>query len=257
MSNIETLSEAKPVNMADEWFEIATPEHFWMQWRHAVLLRAVKASGILPATALEIGCGSGVARMMLERDLHLPVDGCDLNRAALEMAPPGQGRLLSYDILELEPTLLGQYDAVFLLDVLEHIPDDTQFLSAALEHLRPGGLIVVNVPASMLFFSEYDRVAGHVQRYTHRSLTELFQKCGVESGAIEYWGFSMIPALLARTIYLKVMTPADVVRTGFEPPNSFIQSFFLALKNIETSLPFAMPFGTSLLAWGQRSHRDA
>jgi SAM-dependent methyltransferase len=257
VSKIETLSQAKTVNMADEWFDIATPEHFWMQWRHAVLLRAVKASGIVPVTALEIGCGSGVARMMLERDLHLPIDGCDLNRTALEMAPPGRGRLLSYDILEFEPTLLNRYDAVFLLDVLEHIQDDVEFLSAALRHLRPGGVVVVNVPASMLFFSDYDRVAGHVRRYSHRSLSDVFRKCGVESGAIEYWGFSMIPVLLARTLYLKLKTPTQVVRSGFEPPNSFIQSSFLALKNIETSLPFTMPLGTSLLAWGRRSSRNA
>ena len=66
--------------------------------------------------------------------------------------------------------MLEHYDAVFLLDVIEHIPDDTAFLIAALQHLRRGGLIIVNVPASMLFFSDYDRVAGHVRRYTPGSL---------------------------------------------------------------------------------------
>jgi SAM-dependent methyltransferase len=243
--------------MADEWFEVATPEHFWMQWRHAVLLRAMKASGILPARALEIGCGSGVARLMLERDLGVPIDGCDLNRAALEMASPGQGRLLSYDVLKLEPSLLRQYDAVFLLDVLEHIPDDVAFLSAAIEHLRPGGFVFINVPASMFFFSEYDRVAGHLRRYTRRSLRGLLRKSGVESEAVEYWGLSMIPVLSARTIYLKLTAPADIIRTGFEPPNSLVQSSFLGLKKIETNLPFAMPFGTSLLGWGRRSLDDA
>ena len=93
MNSIETLSEPKAVSMADEWFEIATAEHFWMRWRHAVLLRAVRAARCSTAANLEIGCGSGVARMMLEHDLGLPVDGCDLNRAALEMVEPGQGRL--------------------------------------------------------------------------------------------------------------------------------------------------------------------
>ena len=63
---------------------------------------------------------------MLERDLGIPVDGCDLNRTALEMAKPGKGQLFVYNILDQEPSLLGRYDAVFLLDVIEHIDDDTR-----------------------------------------------------------------------------------------------------------------------------------
>jgi hypothetical protein len=50
---------------------------------------------------------------MLERDVGIPVDGCDLNRTALEMARP-EGGLFLYNILDQKPSLLGRYDAVFL-----------------------------------------------------------------------------------------------------------------------------------------------
>ena len=40
MSEIETLSQPQAVSMADEWFQFATADHFWMQWRHRLLLRA-------------------------------------------------------------------------------------------------------------------------------------------------------------------------------------------------------------------------
>src|SRR6266699_730715 len=140
MSNIETFSQPKAVSMAGEWFQFATADHFWMQWRHSLLARALKRAGGPLRCALEIGCGHGVARDMLERDFDFPVDGCDLDRTALEMAKPGKGRLFVYDILDQAPSLLGHYDAVFLLDVIEHIPDDRAFLSAALRHLRAGGL---------------------------------------------------------------------------------------------------------------------
>jgi 2-polyprenyl-3-methyl-5-hydroxy-6-metoxy-1,4-benzoquinol methylase len=252
MSQIETLSEPLAIGMADEWFQFVSAEHFWMQWRHAGVLRAVRAANTPLQRAMEIGCGSGVARRMLEKDLGIPVDGCDLSRAGLEMAEPGRGRLLFYNILDLEPSLLSHYDALFLLDVVEHIPDDEAFLAAALQHLRPGGIVVVNVPASMMLFSQYDRVTGHVRRYTRSSLARLFRTCGVQPEGLHHWGLSMVPVLLARKAYLRRVSPEETMRVGFSPPNQGIQAVFSALKNIETALPFAMPFGTSLLAWGRR-----
>jgi 2-polyprenyl-3-methyl-5-hydroxy-6-metoxy-1,4-benzoquinol methylase len=251
MSQIETLSQPQAVSMGDEWFEFANADHFWMQWRHRVLLRAIKCAGTPLRRALDIGCGNGVARDTLEHDLGIPVDGCDLNPTALKMAKPGKGKLFIYNILDQEPSLLGSYDAVFLLDVLEHIDDDLGFLRAALRHLRPGGLVVVNVPASMLFFSDYDRVAGHLRRYTAASLTTLLRQSGAEGETIQRWGLSMVPLLLARKVMLRGATTAGAIRTGFVPPNEISRLLLQGMKNIETALPFSMPFGTSILAWSR------
>jgi 2-polyprenyl-3-methyl-5-hydroxy-6-metoxy-1,4-benzoquinol methylase len=251
MSQIETLSQPQAVSMADEWFQFANADHFWMQWRHRVLLRAIKCAGTPLRRALEIGCGNGVARDMLERDLGFPVDGCDLNRTALEMAKPGKGKLFIYNILDQEPSLLDRYDAVFLLDVLEHIDDDLAFLRAALRHLRLGGLVVVNVPASMLFFSDYDRAAGHLRRYTAASLTTLLRQSGAEGETIQRWGLSMVPLLLVRKVMLRGAKTAGAMRAGFVPPNEISRLLLHGMKNIETALPFSMPFGTSILAWGR------
>ena len=250
MSQIETISEPQAVSMADDWFQFATSDHFWMQWRHRILLRTIKRAGIPLRHALEIGCGHGVARDMLERDLGITVDGCDLNRTALEMAKPGKGKLFIYNIFDQEPSLLGRYDAVFLLDVIEHIDDDAAFLTAALRHLRPGGLVTVNVPASMLFFSEYDRAAGHVRRYSADSLTKLLRRCGVQVDAIHRWGLLMVPLLLVRKVVLRRAKTAAAIRAGFVPPNGMSRLLLHGMKNIETALPFSMPFGTSVLARG-------
>jgi len=251
MSAIKTLSAPQAVSMADEWFQFATADHFWMQWRHCRLMRALKRAGGQVRNALEIGCGHGVARDMLEHDLGIPIDGCDLNRAALEMAKPGKGHLFVYNILDQEPSLLGRYDAVFLLDVIEHIDDDVTFLRAALRHLRSGGLVAVNVPASMLLFSDYDRAAGHLRRYTLGGLRKLLDSCGVEAEAVEPWGMLMAPLLLARKALLRRAKRRDTIRTGFVPPNTVSRLLLHGMKNVETALPFRVPFGTSLLACGR------
>ena len=251
MGVIETFSKPQAVSMADEWFEFATADHFWMQWRHRLLVRALKRGGDRVRNALDIGCGHGVARDMLERDLGIPVDGCDLNRTALETAKPGKGQLFLYNILDQRPSLLGCYDAVFLLDVIEHINDDAAFLRAALRHLRSGGLVVVNVPASMLFFSDYDRAAGHLRRYTATSLRMLLRQSGAEGETIQRWGLSMVPLLLARKVMLRGANTAAAIRAGFVPPNEISRVLLQGMKNIETALGFSMPFGTSILAWSR------
>ena len=110
--------------------------------------------------------------------------------------------------------------------------------------------MIVNVPASMLLFSDYDTAAGHLRRYTPASLTKLFGHCGVKAPAIEPWGMLMIPSLLARKALLRGAKVAGAIRTGFVPPNAISRLLLHGLKNIETALPFSMPFGTSILAWG-------
>lgn len=251
MRAIETLSQPQAVSMADEWFQFATADHFWMQWRHCLLVRALQCPGRELRNALEIGCGHGVAREMLERDLGIAVDGCDLNRTALDIAKPGKGNLFVYNILDQDPLLLGRYDAVLLLDVIEHIGDDAAFVRAALRHLRPGGIVAVNVPACTMLFSDYDKAAGHVRRYTRKGVRKLLENCSVEIRGMQPWGLLMIPLLLVRKTLLRRTKRADTIRTGFVPPNAFSRFLLHGMKNVETALPFGMPFGTSILAWGQ------
>jgi hypothetical protein len=82
----------------------------------------------------------------------------------------------------------------------------------------------------------------------------LFDRCEVETEAIQAWAFLMVPFLLARRVLLrgaKIETAEAILRRGFMPPNGIARLLMHGLKNIETALPFPMPFGTSILAWGR------
>src|SRR5207253_9800461 len=100
MRKIEFLSPPSSVSMADEWSDLATTDHFWIKWRHSVLLRQLNRARFRGKIALEVGCGHGLVREMLERDRGIRVDGCDLNQHALEKAMSGKGRLLVYDVFD-------------------------------------------------------------------------------------------------------------------------------------------------------------
>jgi hypothetical protein len=147
--------------------------------------------------------------------------------------------------------MLNAYDLILLMDVIEHLEHDLEFLKAALEHLKPGGLVAINVPAHKLFYGKYDEVAGHKRRYGAAQIESLFRQAGVKPLSIVYWGFSLLPVLFARTIILRCISDDRVIRTGFAQQNPITRRIFQAVQWAETSMPFPMPVGTSLLAIGQ------
>ena len=237
--------------MADEWFGVANPDHFWMRWRFDVLCREMRKLGIFPGKTLEIGCGHGVLRQQMEEAFGVPVDGCDLNERALRLAHRGRGRLLLYDVFEQRAELRGTYDMVLLMDVIEHLDDDLAFLRASLTHLKPGGFVAINVPAHTSLQSKYDLVAGHKRRYDSARLRSLLQRSNVTLLTMVNWGFSMVPLLLARKLVLKFVSEKRTIETGFAPPGRASQAGLNLLRTIETRLPFKLPIGSSILTLGR------
>ncbi len=256
MKEVEFLSATESVSMADEWFEIADREHFWMRWRFDVLRRELRRLGITPGKALEIGCGHGVLRQQMEEAFEVAVDGCDLNSQALEMAPPGRGRRLVYNVFDRLPEMCGAYEMILLMDVIEHLEDDLDFLQTSLRHLRPGGIVALNVPAYMALYSKYDKVAGHKRRYNRARISSLFEQSNVTPLAIANWGFSLVPILALRKLVLSFVSEKETIGVGFEPSGRAIGAALDLLRITEMSLPFAMTLGSSIMAVGRLHERS-
>ena len=72
------------------------------------------------------------------------------------------------------------FDSIYSLNVLEHIEDDEAALSQLVRVLKPGGTLVLYVPAFQLLFSSMDRKVGHFRRYRRKPLMRLVEKCGFE-----------------------------------------------------------------------------
>lgn len=243
---LEYLSRPISVSMADDWYKFATTEHFWMRWRFETLL---KYRSMLPSAdqpAIDIGCGHGAFREQLENNVFQKVDGCDLNEFALRQARPGKGRLFIYDILEQREELREAYSSAFLMDVVEHIADDLKFLSAAATHVRPGGIIVLNVPQSNFLWGRYDEVAGHVRRYSQKTLTKLCLDAGLQVLKQVSWGLPLVPFVVLRNILNRRTPQNEVIQKGFATPE-YLSNLVQGLRASELALPFDMPWGTSLL----------
>ncbi len=242
------LTPPKPVSMGDAWFEIASPDHFWMVRRFEVLLKL--ASGIIGSAKrmAEIGCGNGALQAQMEERFGREVDGFDLNEHALKLSIAARSKRHCYDILERRDDLRGHYDLIFLFDIIEHIEDEAGFLDAVLHHLSPGGHLIINVPALSWLFSDYDRAAGHVRRYTRGTLLDLSLRHGLAAAEASYWGLPLVPLLIARKIMLSLRkrTDAEILNSGFKPPSAFWNRALGLLARCEP-LPQRLT-GSSLMA---------
>jgi SAM-dependent methyltransferase len=259
-AHVETLSAALGVSFHDSWYEIVDGSHFWMTWRWRALARLTRTAGgpdlPSPLRGIDVGGGHGVLRDQMEAHTAWTVDLADVNPAALALSRPGRGRTLLYDVLEERADLLGRYDVATLFDVIEHLDDPVPLLRSTLRHLRPGGWLLINVPALQTLYSTYDLVIGHYRRYNARSLASQVEATGVPfaGSAIRYWGGSMLPLLALRRLIMGRKPPekgtdiATLVATGVSPPSPLADAALSALMRAETALPFTPPLGTSVMA---------
>lgn len=240
------LSVERGVSMGGEWFDLATPEHFWMARRFEVLRKLCGHRLTGKIQCGEIGCGNGVLQSQIEAEYGLAVDGFDLHRGALEQNISSRGQLHYYDISERHPEFQHRYDVLFVFDVIEHVTGEDEFLQACRFHLRPGGALLINVPARPELFSTYDVAAGHVRRYTLKQLRDLAGRTAMRLAEHTYWGLPYYPLLLARKMMQKRGSSASVLRAGFSPRAKAINTMLLWLARAEPIPQRAL--GTSLLA---------
>jgi 2-polyprenyl-3-methyl-5-hydroxy-6-metoxy-1,4-benzoquinol methylase len=247
---IEYLSSVEEVSMHDSWFDIASADHFWLQWRLEIIKRFAEYLPAKTGKILEIGCGNGVVLNQFE-DLGFQIDGCDLNEHALKMVKDFKGRLMVYNIYDRNPDLLEKYDCVFLLDVIEHIEDHQSFLEIALDYVKPGGALIVNVPAGAYLYGPYDKEVGHVRRYSEKELINLFTKAGLVNNSARYWAMSLVPFAIARKI-LHFFNNKNIIESGMKPPGNLAHSFLKKIKNSELKLIENPLFGASIMVAGRK-----
>lgn len=93
------------------------------------------------------------------------------------------------------------FDSIIMVNVLEHIEDDATALSECHRILRPGGALLILVPALPFLFSKLDQIHGHFRRYKKTELAKGVRNAGLEIQEIRYFDFlGMVPWWLLNTI---------------------------------------------------------
>lgn len=152
-------------------------------------------------TVLELGAGAGMVVQhyldRAERVVAVDVDQ-ELLRRLEARHPDGRVRGVRADLRGDWSELDGvAADVVVALDVLEHFEDDSGFVAKAKRRLRPGGKLVLKVPAQSKLFGPMDEASGHFRRYDEAPLVELLRREGFETLVLRHmnplgaWSYRM------------------------------------------------------------------
>ena len=222
--------------------------HWWYVARRAILsdviARVIKPP--MDARILEIGCGTGHNFPVLTR--FGQVDGLEVDAAARAIASERLGADVgSARLPELPGIADASYDLIALLDVLEHIEGDLAALTSIKTKLRPGGRILVTVPANEWMWSAHDTVHHHYRRYNRATLNAVIAAAGLRVEMMSHFNSLLFPLAAAVRIAGKVTGRAEA--DDAQPPaplNALFKSIFALERHLVGRVP--LPAGVSLVA---------
>jgi SAM-dependent methyltransferase len=230
--------------------------HPWWRARARLVLSVLERHAITPpARVLDAGCGWGMTLDALEQRGYQPV-GIDVSRHALERLDRPGRMLIEADLTcEFASAAVAHsaFDAVLALDVIEHIDDDAAVLANLGRLVRPGGVMIVSVPALPELFSEFDEVQGHRRRYQPVQLRAAFDQSGLAIEQLFWWGSWLVPLFRARQRSVRAaetQTPDQIYRRHLGLPPWPLPGLFCAAFAWEERRALAgkTKQGTSLVA---------
>ncbi|WP_338409377.1 class I SAM-dependent methyltransferase [uncultured Flavobacterium sp.] len=127
---------------------------------------------------LEIGSGIGnISEYFIKDNQNIVLS--DLRDNYIEIAKNKfANEVLKIDLVDADfdtkySNLVGTFDTVFALNVVEHIKDDLQAIANCKKLLKKGGHLIILVPAYQSLYNQFDVELEHFRRYTHKSLKKI------------------------------------------------------------------------------------
>ncbi len=222
--------------------------HWWFTARRRILDQVIRRVVRPPAAAriLELGCGTGHNLDML--GAFGTVEASELDDHARDLAAKRLERAIEQAALpDLSRFPADSYDVVALLDVLEHVVDDKGSLSAIFTRLKPGGALILTVPANPWMWSAHDVAHHHHRRYRKSDLAGLARDAGYEIELLSPFNTVLYP-LIAGVRVLNKLRGRDSADDTLPAPlvNRMLDRLFGIEAGLIGRLP--LPFGVSLVA---------
>jgi SAM-dependent methyltransferase len=232
--------------------------HWWYRG-----MRALAAAWLEPAYAgrtdlqmLDAGCGTGGNGEFLGR--YGAVYGLDLEPLALSLAQRRMGRRLARGSVVELPFADGQLDLVTSFDVLYHraVLDETAALREVLRVLKPGGRLLIRLPAYQWLRSAHDRSVHGRYRYTAGEVRTMIAGSGLRLERLSYVNSLLFPLPVAQRQLERVLPQLGGGGSDLALPSGFVNAALQAALYLEAAWlrdGGRFPFGLSILALAQKT----
>jgi SAM-dependent methyltransferase len=212
--------------------------HWWYRARRDILADYLAREAKLPrgARILEIGCGTGHNLPMLAR--FGQVDAIEIDASARGIASERLGKPVGDAPLPELPGVDEKYDLIAVLDVVEHIADDVGALKGMAARLKPGGRILITVPAHEWMWSAHDVVNHHERRYLKKSLDAAIRAAGLKHNGLRYFNSLLFPLAATARFVGKLTGKED---SDDSPPPAAVNKLFEAIFGLERHLVGRVP----------------
>lgn len=225
---------------------------WWFGGLHANLLSAWQRGRSGRVRALDAGCGTGgfLARLIAAMP-GIDAFGVELDQAACAVARRKSRCPVVAGNINALPFADQSFDVIFSADVLCHSGVEERAALAGLRRcLRPGGVLILNLPAYRWLYSAHDVAVDNARRYDRKELLRLLADNGFSAVQARYWNFVLFPLMLLRRKLLRgdegdvALLPATVER---------VFAACLALERGLVAAGIKLPCGGSILATAVRT----
>jgi SAM-dependent methyltransferase len=220
--------------------------HWWFKKRRELVVSWVRKHR-KDSAILDIGCSSGALLTDLNEVGYNNVSGIDVSETAVALAQQNGHDKAS--VMDGASTTFpaAQFDILVASDCLEHIENDETALADWMRILKPGGTLILFVPAYQFLWSAHDEVNHHFRRYTGKLLRTRVRNAGFTIARKGFWNFFLFPAISAVRLAQRMLPKSKKPVDDLKQPGPFTNKVLSAVIQVENSLLQGMnlPVGIS------------
>ena len=211
------------------------------------LRQALRHNNTAKPKILNIGCGTGGTIKVLEK--FGTVDNVDVSDDAIRLTKKSGYKVTKVQGVEL-PFKSTTFDIVGAFDVLEHIENDVDALKEWARVLKPGGRVVLTVPAYSWLWSEHDTSLHHFRRHTRAGIRYRAKEAGLKTVKTSYAIVFSLPLVVGFRWLNKMLGRKTDGETSYVNVPKWVNQIFTQLLYVEARLHtfIRFPFGTSVVA---------
>ncbi|MCK4266275.1 MAG: class I SAM-dependent methyltransferase, partial [Thermoplasmata archaeon] len=234
-------------------------KHFWHVGRKEIIYDVLKRNTphLAELRMLEIGCGNGsVLAYLKEKEVN--IEGGDIFIEGLKFCQQRSDPVALYQVDILSLPFRNDFDIIGVFDVLEHIEEDEKALAEISQALKPGGTILITVPAHKLLWSYFDESSNHKRRYSRKEIVTKLERNDFVIKKMSFYMFFLFPLMLSIRMINNTLRRNEAkrnARTSIELKTvPLVNRIFLELLRLEKWLMryLDLPFGASLMVLAEK-----